>query len=273
MPSGRSKDYKTRKINRKRHWIEDIDYVDYKKYSHSEMFELLKKASRLASQRQARVLKKLEYNKETHEFENKSIPTPQSYRRTRDGGMGWADYDFTIRKDINKYKNPKNINLVRHKFNEIQMFLRNETSTLEGWKDVMDRALTKSIDAKIIQNNAEQYSKLYDVYNAIANQFTQATLERYSYYGKQGLDTITDMIVKQGFENYTASEIATFISNDIEAMTTHRFTDFNSFNNKLMQELEEYNKKIGGNLTLKEYKEGLMNGTIENENDYYFTSR
>lgn len=266
-----------RSIDRQRHPVETIQYETWSRYNAKEMYNLLREASQLARRRQLTVLRKLKYNPETGEFMNKSIPVPLGYRKTN-ARVSWADYDFTLSENWRYYADPRNINATRQRFREIQSFLQNESSTLQGWQRILERTASGIGEAfKIIAGDQELYNMAWQIYNAVSEQFTEEELNQLNMYGKALQEYIAQTIIDKDYSDYSVEEIATMISNDIYAARAQGFDSFADFQDSMKDYLAEFNEKRAEEglpeLTMREYKEGLLNGSIEDENEIYFISR
>ena len=269
-----SKERANRQLDRQRHPIEKITYKEYVKYNASDMYNLLKRGLKLARDRQYEMLKKLQYNKSTGKFENTSIPTPMGYRRTADGGQGWADFEFNMGGNWRYYKDPKNINQTRALFRKVQMFLQNESSTMEGWKDILNRTAEEvGKEFKLVANDSDKYKLLWGIYNEVSRQFTQAEMETAGLYGKAMQEYIASILNDSDYSNYNAEELAELIINQVDAVQSDNKYGFEELDNELMEELQEYNEENDDNLTLAEYKRGILNGNITSKNNLFFGAR
>lgn len=269
-----SKERANRQLDRQRHPIEKITYKEYVKYNANDMYNLLKRGLKLARDRQYEMLKKLQYNKSTGKFENTSIPTPMGYRRTADGGQGWADFEFNMGGNWRYYKDPKNINQTRALFRKVQMFLQNESSTMEGWKDILNRTAEEvGKEFKLVTNDSDKYKLLWGIYNEVSRQFTQAEMETAGLYGKAMQEYIASILNDSDYSNYNAEELAELIINQVDAVQSDNKYGFEELDNELMEELQEYNEENDDNLTLAEYKRGILNGNITSKNNLFFGAR
>lgn len=245
------------------------------KYNAAEMYRVLRRAARVARDRQTTMLQKMQYDPKTHEFRNKSIPIPQSYRSTKRHGQGWAEYDFAfLKKDWKFYSDPRNINQTRAKFREIQSFLQNESSTWEGWNDIVKRTKDKYGEAfGRVMSNQEETEQFYNIYNQVNEFFTREVLESAGVYGKALFDYISEIMEDKDYSDLSPSEISTMIINDIDAVIGSRMSGFDELNALLEEKLEEYNSNHDEKLTMYEFKRGVINGDIEDEDDIYYSAR
>lgn len=263
-----------RKIDRERHPIEKLEYTEYRSYNAEKMYSTLKQALKLARDRQYAMLKKMQYNKSTGKFENKNMPIPMGYRRTSDGGQGWAEFEFNMGGNWRYYKDPKNINQTRAFFRKVQMFLQNESSTIEGWRDILDRT-AKEVGEQfnIIRNDRDKYEVLWNIYNAISPVFTQAELESAGVYGKVMQEYIASILNDSDYSNYTVDEIVEMIINQIDTLQVQGKFSFDDLDMELEEELRQYNKENKSDLTLAEYKQGVLNGEIQSKDNLFIGAR
>ena len=263
-----------RQIERERHPIEKIEYSEYRSYNASKMYDLLKQALKLARDRQYKMLKKMQYNKNTGKFENKNIPVPMGYRRTSDGGQGWADFEFNMGGDWRYYKDPANINQTRAFFRKVQMFLQNESSTMEGWQDILNRTANEiGKEFNKVKNDSDKYELLWNIYNVVAPEFTQAELESAGLYGKSMQEYIASVLNDNDYSDYTVDEIAEMIINQVDTIKLQGKFSFEDLDSELEEELEEYNNSHNTDLNLGEYKQGVLNGAISSKRNLFIGAR
>lgn len=263
-----------RKIDRERHPIEKLEYTEYRSYNAERMYNTLKQALKLARDRQYAMLKKMQYNKSTGKFDNRNMPIPMGYRRTSDGGQGWADFEFNMGGNWRYYRDPKNINQTRAFFRKVQMFLQNESSTIEGWKDILERT-AKEVGEQfnIVKNDRDKYEVLWNIYNAISPMFSQAELESAGVYGKVMQEYIASVLNDSDYSNYTVDEIVEMIINQVDTIQVQGKFSFEDLDNELEEELKQYNKENKIDLTLAEYKQGVLNGEIQSKDNLFIGAR
>lgn len=161
--------------------LKRMDYDDIKKLNYDEILTMSKKATEMASNRQKTML---EYMK-TYDIES----TPAMQKPYRERGEhkqssskfgkeekfeGFQTYNFEL--DKNKISN---INYLRYKLNMAKRYLGTKTSTITGWKKMMDdfsTRLEKKFDIKIDRNflgRKDKYEMLWRIYRDIRAQQTE----------------------------------------------------------------------------------------------------
>ena len=154
------------------------------------------------------------------------------------------------------------------------MFLQNESSTMEGWKDILNRTAEEvGKEFKLVANDSDKYKLLWGIYNEVSRQFTQAEMETAGLYGKAMQEYIASILNDSDYSNYNAEELAELIINQVDAVQSDNKYGFEELDNELMEELQEYNEENDDNLTLAEYKRGILNGNITSKNNLFFGAR
>lgn len=181
-------------------YITNLTYDDLKDMDKNKLLQLSRQASSYVNTRRNGVISAINKN---------NLPTPHVLSEE-----SLEKYSAII---TGKNNNKLGHNELIHNILLSKQFLLTKTSTLGGWKEVLNKGVKIIQDITDIKINKKDYSYFYEVVNRVNEVINDNILnERYGVY-RYVAEAINDI----EYSHYDAKELATYLINKIENDLIH----------------------------------------------------
>lgn len=181
-------------------YITNLKYDDLKDMDKNKLLQLSRQASSYANTRRKGTISAIRRN---------NLPTPHALSED-----SLDKYSTIITGNAN---NELGHNELIHNILLSKQFLLTKTSTLGGWKEVLNKGIKIIEDITDIKINKKDYSYFYEVVNRVNEVINDNILnERYGVY-RYVAEAINDI----EYIHYDAKELATYLINKIENDLIH----------------------------------------------------
>lgn len=181
-------------------YITNLTYDDLKDMDKNKLLQLSRQASSYVNTRRNGVISAINKN---------NLPTPHVLSED-----SLEKYSAII---TGKNNNELGHNELIHNILLSKQFLLTKTSTLGGWKEVLNKGVKIIQDITNIKINKKDYSYFYEVVNRVNEVINDNILnERYGVY-RYVAEAINDI----EYIHYDAKELATYLINKIENDLIH----------------------------------------------------